>query len=80
MALFDPTPSATALPGALRDIADRLMRLPAYSHRRPEAFHEGKDELAHELLALADGATGRPAAQDPRLAGRADQPRREHRR
>jgi hypothetical protein len=35
--------------GRLRSLADRARRLPAPCHRRPNAFLEAKDELAHEI-------------------------------
>lgn len=37
----------------LRDLAGRARRLPPPSARRPESFHEARDELGREMLDLA---------------------------
>jgi hypothetical protein len=38
-----------ALVARARALAGQARRLPGPSSRRPEAFHEGKSELAHDL-------------------------------
>lgn len=37
----------------LRELAGMVRRLPPPSSRRPDAFHEARSELAHELVVLA---------------------------
>ena len=37
----------------LLDLADAARRLPPPDHRRPEAFHEAKDDLAAQLRVIA---------------------------
>jgi predicted Zn-dependent protease len=37
----------------LRDLAGRARRLPPPNHRRPEAFHEARDELGAEIETAA---------------------------
>ena len=41
----------------LRQLAELAGRLPPPSHRRPEAFHEGRSELSGRLRRLADAMT-----------------------
>jgi len=44
----------------LLELAEQVARLPAYNHRNPHAFHEGKSEIAAELRKLARELTPRP--------------------
>ena len=37
----------------LLELAEQVARLPAYDHRNPHAFHEGKSEVAAALRKLA---------------------------
>jgi hypothetical protein len=40
-------------------LADRVSRLPAYDYRCPDAFHEGKSDIAAALREIAHKMTGR---------------------
>lgn len=48
-----PTMSTAELATELFEIAERARRLPPPSHRNPEAFHEARSELAHDIEVLA---------------------------
>lgn len=70
-AAFPERPPVTdhELVAQARDLASRARRLPPPSSRRPEAFHEGKSEIAHELdelvaaLEVRFGIRAAPAAR-----------------
>ncbi len=47
------TTAAASLADRLRDLAEAARKLPAPSHRDPEAFHLAKSELAAALRRLA---------------------------
>jgi hypothetical protein len=57
----DPQMLILVDPRRVLDLADRARRLPAPSHRDPEAFHIARSELAAELRNLADAGTPRVA-------------------
>lgn len=46
--------NARAIAFELRDIAARARRLPPPNHRNPDAFHEARSELAHDIDRVAD--------------------------
>lgn len=46
--------NARAIALELRDLASRCRRLPPPNHRKPDAFHEARSELAHDICAVAD--------------------------
>jgi hypothetical protein len=47
------SPPASGIPARLRDLADRVRRLPPPDRRDPERFHVERDHLAAELRAVA---------------------------
>ncbi len=64
-----PGPTAgTGLGARLRDLADRIRRLPPPNHRDPEAFHVARSELAAELRRLAAETEPTAGASRPTFA------------
>jgi len=57
--------NAAAIAYELRDLADRARRLPPPNHRNPDAFHEARSELAHDIERVADRIGGN--GQKPRI-------------
>jgi len=61
--------SVSDVASELRAMASRVRCLPPPNHRRPDAFHEARSELARELDAIADrvgkGCTAKAGAEAP---------------
>lgn len=61
----NPEITASTLAAALRALGDRARRLPPADHRRPERWHEAREELGEDLHKLADQVAAEYRSERP---------------
>jgi hypothetical protein len=57
--------NVTLIAAELEALAERARRLPPPNSRRPECFHEARDELANDIRVIAEHVRGKKPAPAP---------------